>query len=406
MMKLIERKQYLDFLRNHRYTDAIIVVSGIRRCGKSTLFQLYKEELLAQGVQPEQIVSINFEDLEYEHLQEYRALYKYILERLIPHQEMYIFLDEIQHVPNFEKVVDSLYIKDKVKVYITGSNAYFMSSEMATLLSGRYVQLDMLPLSFKEFCEAHGNDEHQLLEELYQKYIQYSSFPGTLTLGDNLPMILDYLQGIFNTIVLKDIITRSKIGDPQLLESVARYLFANIGSLINPTKIKNSLISAGRKVDGRTIERYLSGLKDALLMYQVNRYDIRGKEVLQLNAKYYAADVALKQFLLPNRGEDTGHILENIVFLELIRRGYKVYVGHLQKGEIDFIAQKHGTIEYYQVSQSVLDPHTLERELKPLKQIQDHYPKFLLTFDVINKNASYNGIQQKHVLEWLLDTPS
>ncbi len=405
-MKLIERKQYLDFLRNHRHTDAIIVVSGIRRCGKSTLFQLYKEELLAQGVQPEQIVSISFEDLEYEHLQEYRKLYQYILERLILNQEMYIFLDEIQHVPNFEKVVDSLYIKDKVKVYITGSNSYFMSSEMATLLSGRYVQLDMLPLSFKEFCEAHGNDEHQLLEELYQKYIQYSSFPGTLTLGDNLPMILDYLQGIFNTIVLKDIITRSKIGDPQLLESVARYLFANIGSLINPTKIKNSLISAGRKVDGRTIERYLSGLKDALLMYQVNRYDVRGKEVLQINAKYYAADVALKQFLLSNRGEDTGHILENIVFLELIRRGYKVYVGHLQKGEIDFIAQKHGTMEYYQVSQSVLDPHTLEQELKPLEQIQDHYPKFLLTFDVINKNASYNGIQQRNVLEWLLDTPS
>ena len=405
-MKLIERKQYLDFLRNHRQTDAIIVVSGIRRCGKSTLFQLYKNELLAQGVQPEQIVSINFEDLEYEHLQEYRTLYEYILERLIPNQEMYIFLDEIQHVPYFEKVVDSLYIKDKVKVYITGSNAYFMSSEMATLLSGRYVQLDMLPLSFKEFCEAHQNDERQLLEELYQKYIQYSSFPGTLTLGDNLPMILDYLQGIFNTIVLKDIITRSKIGDPQLLESVARYLFANIGSLINPTKIKNSLISAGRKVDGRTIERYISSLQDALLLYQVNRYDVRGKEVLQLNAKYYAADIALKQFLLPNRGEDVGHVLENIVCLELIRRGYKVYVGHLQKGEIDFIAQKTGTVEYYQVSQSVLDPHTLERELKPLEQIQDHYPKFLLTFDVINKNASYNGIQQRNVLEWLLDTPS
>ena len=402
-MKLIERKQYLDFLRNHRQTDAIIVVSGIRRCGKSTLFQLYKEELLHQGIQPEQIISINFEDLEYEHLQEYRELYQYILERLIPNQKMYIFLDEIQHVPNFAHVVDRLYINDKVKVYITGSNAYFMSSEMATLLSGRYVQLDMLPLSFKEFCEAHRKDERQPLEELYQRYTQYSSFPGILRLGDNLPMILDYLQGIFNTIVLKDIITRSKIGDPQLLESVARYLFANIGSLINPTKIKNSLISAGRKVDGRTIERYILALQDALLLYQVNRYDVRGKEVLQLNAKYYAADVALKQFLLPNRGEDTGHILENIVFLELIRRGYKVYVGHLQKGEIDFIAQKQGMIEYYQVSQSVLDPHTLERELTPLEQIQDHYPKYLLTFDVINKNASYNGIQQRNVLEWLME---
>lgn len=402
-MKLIRREAYLDFLRGHRKTDAIKVVSGVRRCGKSTLFRLYKDELLEEGIAPEQIISVNFEDLAYESLRDYRDLYRYITERLLENREMFVFLDEIQYVPMFEKVVDSLFIKDQVQVYITGSNAYFMSSELSTLLAGRYVELRMLPFSFAEFVEAYESEVPLTHRALYERYTQYGAFPGAMPLFEEPQLLRDYVQGIFNTIMMKDVITRMKITDVELLESISRYLFANIGSLLNPTKIANTLTSFGRKIDSRTVERYINGLKDGLLLYQSDRFDVCGKAVLQVNAKYYVVDVGLKQFLLPERGEDTGHILENVVYLELIRRGYKVYVGHLAKGEIDFVAQKPGIIEYYQVSQTVLDPTTLERELAPLCSISDHHPKYLLTFDEINANASYDGILQHNVLDWLLE---
>ncbi|MBF1763758.1 MAG: ATP-binding protein [Veillonella sp.] len=399
-MPLIQREQYLEFLRRHKDQDVIKVVSGVRRCGKSTLFELFKQELLASGVKANQIISINFEDLEYEPLQEYHALHEYIVERLIPETPMYVFLDEVQHVPQFEKVVGSLFIKPNVDIYITGSNAYFMSSDIATLLTGRYVQVEMLPLSFKEFHSAYSQQNLSDMD-IYNLYIEHSSFPRLVHVEDD-ESIDEYLESILNTVILKDIVTRLKITDVPLLLDIIKYLLANIGSLINPTKIANTLTSYGRKTDNKTVEKYLQGLKDGLLIYEVDRFDVKGKALLQRNAKYYVVDSAFRKFLLSRTDSDRGHILENIVYLELIRRGYRVYVGHLQNGEIDFVAKKPHRLEYYQVSYTVMDT-TLRRELSPLEQLDDNYPKYLLTMDVLHKTDNHNGIEQKNVLDWLLE---
>ena len=400
-MSLIQREQYLDFLRRHKDQDVIKVVSGVRRCGKSTLFELFKQELLDSGVKPNQIISINFEDLEYEPLQEYHALHEYIVERLIPDASVYVFLDEVQHVPQFEKVVGSLFIKPNVDIYITGSNAYFMSSDIATLLTGRYVQVEMLPLSFKEFHSAYSQQNLSDMD-IYNLYIEHSSFPRLVHVEDD-ESIDEYLESILNTVVLKDIVTRLKITDVPLLLDIIRYLLANIGSLINPTKIANTITSYGRKTDNKTVEKYLQGLKDGLLIYEVDRFDVKGKALLQRNAKYYVVDSAFRKFLLSRTDSDRGHILENIVYLELIRRGYRVYVGHLQNGEIDFVAKKPHRLEYYQVSYTVMEDTTLRRELSPLEQLDDNYPKYLLTMDVLHKTDNHNGIEQKNVLDWLLE---
>lgn len=400
-MPLIQREQYLAFLRRHKDQDVIKVVSGVRRCGKSTLFELFKQELLASGIKAKQIISINFEDLEYEPLQEYHALHEYIVERLIPETPMYVFLDEVQHVPQFEKVVGSLFIKPNVDIYITGSNAYFMSSDIATLLTGRYVQVEMLPLSFKEFHSAYSQQNLSDMD-IYNLYIEHSSFPRLVHVEDD-ESIDEYLESILNTVVLKDIVTRLKITDVPLLLDIIKYLLANIGSLINPTKIANTLTSYGRKTDNKTVEKYLQGLKDGLLIYEVDRFDVKGKALLQRNAKYYVVDSAFRKFLLSRTDSDRGHILENIVYLELIRRGYRVYVGHLQNGEIDFVAKKPHRLEYYQVSYSVMEDTTLRRELSPLEKLDDNYPKYLLTMDVLHKTDNHNGIEQKNVLDWLLE---
>lgn len=400
-MPLIQREQYLDFLRRHKDQDVIKVVSGVRRCGKSTLFELFKQELLASGVKANQIISINFEDLEFEPLQEYHALHEYIVERLISETPMYIFLDEVQHVPQFEKVVGSLFIKPNVDIYITGSNAYFMSSDITTLLTGRYVQVEMLPLSFKEFHSAYSQQNLSDMD-IYNLYIEHSSFPRLVHVEDD-ESIDEYLESILNTVVLKDIVTRLKITDVPLLLDIIKYLLANIGSLINPTKIANTLTSYGRKTDNKTVEKYLQGLKDGLLIYEVDRFDVKGKALLQRNAKYYVVDSAFRKFLLSRTDSDRGHILENIVYLELIRRGYRVYVGHLQNGEIDFVAKKPHRLEYYQVSYSVMEDTTLRRELSPLEKLDDNYPKYLLTMDVLHKTDNHNGIEQKNVLDWLLE---
>lgn len=400
-MPLIQREQYLAFLRRHKDQDVIKVVSGVRRCGKSTLFELFKQELLASGIKANQIISINFEDLEYEPLQEYHALHEYIVERLIPETPMYVFLDEVQHVPQFEKVVGSLFIKPNVDIYITGSNAYFMSSDIATLLTGRYVQVEMLPLSFKEFHSAYSQQNLSDMD-MYNLYIEHSSFPRLVHVEDD-ESIDEYLESILNTVILKDIVTRLKITDVPLLLDIIKYLLANIGSLINPTKIANTLTSYGRKTDNKTVEKYLQGLKDGLLIYEVDRFDVKGKALLQRNAKYYVVDSAFRKFLLSRTDSDRGHILENIVYLELIRRGYRVYVGHLQNGEIDFVAKMPHRLEYYQVSYSVMDDTTLRRELSPLEKLDDNYPKYLLTMDVLHKTDNHNGIEQKNVLDWLLE---
>lgn len=401
-MQYIQRPEYLDFLQRHRDRQIIKVVSGVRRCGKSTLFELFRQQLQAEGVKLQNIITINFEDLAYEDLQEYHALYRYVLEHMQTEGMNYIFLDEIQHVPNFERAVDSLFIKDNADVYITGSNAYFMSGELATLLSGRYVELHMLPLSFQEYCSAGDMRNNHSLRELYELYISDSSFPYTLQLQSKARDISDYLHGLYNTVLLKDVVGRLHISDVKMLESLVQYVFANVGSLLSPRKIANSMTSAGRKINERTVERYLQGLQDSLLIYQANRFDVRGKELLKINAKYYIVDAALRYLLVGRKGYDTGHILENVIYLELLRRGYEVYVGSMTGGEIDFVVKDENGLQYYQIAESTMQPEVLERELKPLQSLKDSYPKYLLTLDEINATADYNGIRKRNALQWLL----
>ncbi len=400
MNGMIQRPQYMEFLMDWKDRQIIKVVSGIRRCGKSTLFDLFQESLRTDGVEESQIIAVNFEDMENEPLCDYRRLYEYIKQRMLPGKMNYIFLDEIQHVPDYQKVVDSLFIKKNADVYITGSNAYFMSGELATLLSGRYVELKMLPLSFKEYVSAF--DENAGVESLYRNYIYNSSFPYTVGL-DSRRNIHAYLDGLYNTVVLNDIVARKQIKDPSMLKSVLKFMFDNIGNLCTAKKIADSMTSAGRKISNHTVESYIEGITESLLMYRVGRYDIKGRDYLKLQEKYYIADIGLRYYALGTRNADQGHILENVVYLELLRRGYDVYVGVIGNKEVDFVAQDHdGNIEYYQVSLTVRDEATLKRELASLDSIADHNPKYLLTMDN-DPPVSYNGIRQKYVLDWLLE---
>ena len=407
----IDRKEYLDFLVKSKDRQIIKIVSGVRRCGKSTLFEIYKDFLLENGVEKNQIISINFEDMDYEEFTDYKKLYEYIKSKMIEDKRNYIFLDEIQHVDKFEKVVDSLFIKENTDLYITGSNAYFMSSELATLLSGRYIELKMLPLSFKEYYQAKleyekleqkENRISKTLIQYYNEYIVNSSFPYTLQLDSDLKNIHEYLSGIYNSVLLKDIVARLKISDVMRLESVVKYIFDNIGNLTSLSKIANTLTSMGRKTDAKTIEKYIRGLTDSLLVHEVSRYNIKGKEFLSTLSKYYVADLGLRQMILGNRNIDMGHILENIIYLELLRRKGNVYVGQFDKNEIDFVVINSNEIEYYQVALTVLDENTLKRELDAFKNIKDNYPKYLITLDDVMVNTDYDGIKVVNALEWLL----
>lgn len=398
--RMIQRPEYLKFLIDFKDKELIKVVSGIRRCGKSTLFELFKDYLLANGVDKSQIISINFEDANFENLCDYKALYGYVQSKMIADKKNYIFLDEIQHVSNFEKAVDSLFIKKNADVYITGSNAYFMSGELATLLTGRYVELKMLPLSFAEYVEANSS-KNVTKEELYRNYLTNSSFPYTASL-DNKQTIRAYLDGIFNTVVLNDIVSRKKISDVPMLKSVIKFMFDNIGNPCSIKKIADTMTSMDRKISNHTVENYLDAMTECFLMYKVGRYDVKGKQYLQLLDKYYLTDIGLRYYLLGSSNTDQGHILENIVFLELLRRGNQIYVGKVGNNEVDFIVQNPaGETEYFQVSLSVRDENTLKRELEPLENIQDHNPKYLLTMDN-DPPSSHNGIKQLYVLDWLL----
>lgn len=406
-MKRIKRTEYLNFLIRHRDRQIIKVISGVRRCGKSTLFEIYRDYLLADGVAPEQLIFINFEELDYESLTDYRKLYDYLKPLLLPDRKNYIFLDEIQHVEQFEKVADSLFIKPNVDLYLTGSNAYFMSGELATLLTGRYVELQMLPLSFSEYCEGMREyGESASKRELFEQYLRDSSFPYTLQQRGKEKDILEYLRGIYNSILLNDVVARQKITDVMMLDSVVKFVFDNIGNLMSSTKIANAMASSGRKIDQRTVEKYLQGLVDSLLIYQARRYDIKGKQYLASLEKYYVADLGMREMLLGRgRRSDIGHLLENVVYLELLRRGFQVYVGHLTGGEVDFVAVSPIEIIYYQISVTTLDENILARELSPLQKIPDNYPKFLLTLDDVLATADYDGIKKVNVLDWLLETP-
>lgn len=396
---LIQREEYLNKLIALKDKKIIKVVTGVRRCGKSKLLEMYRQWLLKQGVEEERIVSINFEDLDFEDLTDYKKLHTYLKERLVKDNMTYIFLDEIQNVEQFPRVVDSLYIKDNVDIYITGSNAHMLSSEIATLLSGRYIQIEMLPLSFKEYMISTGSMNDRGIK--YVDYLQNSSFPYTLELEGQSDEIRNYLEGLYNTIVVKDIINHSKISEPMMLKSILKFIFDNIGNPLSSKKIADTMTSSGRKIDTRTVEKYLDALTESYIIYQAKRYNIKGKQYLKTLEKYYVVDIGLRLMLFGSKQIDAGRILENIVYLELLRRGYDVYVGKVDEFEVDFVAQNGKGTTYFQVALSVRDEKTLERELHSLRAIKDHYPKILLTMDD-DPEVHYDGIRRINARDWLL----
>ena len=398
---MIERQEYLKQLIKFKDTDLIKIVTGIRRCGKSTMFDIYIDYLKKQGVQDNQIIKINIENPEIT-FNNYMELYNYVKERLNKEKKTYVFIDEVQNIDDFQKAIDGLYINKNIDLYITGSNAYLLSGELATLISGRYIEIKMLPLSFKEYLSVFGENVDK--QEKLLDYFKYGSLPQTVQLFKIDSDLIDgYLDGVFSTVIYKDVMKRKNINNKMLLESIIKYIFSNIGSPISTKKISDTLTSMNRATSNHTVENYISALLEAFLLYKVDRFDTKGKNVLSSGYKYYIVDLGFKTHLLGKKaGQDMGHILENIVYLELLRRGYKVYTGKVDDLEIDFVAENKNGLEYYQVSLTTREEKTLERELRPLQKTGDFYPKYLLTMDR-DLEADYEGIKKINVIDWLLD---
>lgn len=395
--KTIYRKEYMEKLKLYKDKNIIKVLTGIRRSGKSTILNEFKKELIDSGVLEKNIISINFEDNSNKELLDNQKLHDYILSKIEKNTMNYVFLDEIQNVPEFEKCINSLFLRDYIDIYITGSNSYMLSGELATFLTGRYIQIHVLPLSFKEYISFYGeNDELKK----YNEYVLYGGLPYLINL-DNSTEKLDYLDSIYNTVILKDVISRKKINDALVLESICRFLFDNIGSNVSTKKISDTLSSNGRKNSVHTIEEYLNGLLESYILYKVNRFDIKGKQLLKTQEKYYLSDLGLRTYLLgKNHSKDLGHILENVIFLELKRKGYRIYIGKNDANEVDFVVETDDDYMYVQVALSVRDEQTLERELRSLETISDHYKKYLITLDYDTNN--YNGIKQISAIDFLL----
>ncbi len=404
---MIIRNEYLNQLLAWKNEKVVKVVTGIRRCGKSTLLKQYQDCLLQDGVSKEQIIFINFEDLDYEDLLDYKALYEYIKKRLCPDKMTYIFFDEIQKVDFFQKTVDSLFIKNNTDIYITGSNAYLLSGELATLLTGRYVEISMLPLSFAEYLEYTNDPEEQALA----KYMRFGGFPYLSQMKNTAEKVDTYLEGIYNTVIVKDIEDRHakknndpnkrKITDITLLKTISRYLASVIGSPISVKSVSDYLVSTGRKISPNTVNDYMEALQEAFIFYPVERFDINGKQLLKMNNKWYVVDLGLRNHILPKKHYDLGFSLENIVFFELLRRGYKVNVGKNGDREVDFVAQKEGVLHYYQVTTDITKEDTFDREIRPLRSINDNYEKIILTLDHMTV-GDYEGIKVINIIDWLL----
>lgn len=404
---MVERKEYLERLAQWKDEQVIKVITGIRRCGKSTLLMQYQTWLKANGVSADQIVSVNFEELEYEELLDYRKLYEYLKNHLCVGKKTYIFLDEIQKVTAFEKVVDSLYVKPDIDIYITGSNAYMLSSDLATLLTGRYVEIKMLPLSFKEFLDITALDAEQGLAE----YLRDGGLPYIAVMNRTSEKVETYLEGIYNTVIVKDIEDRQtrkesepskrKITDITLLKTIAKYLASVVGNPVSIRSITNYLTSNGRKLSPNTVSDYVDALIESFIFYPAERFDIVGKQLLKANRKLYIVDLGLRNYILPRQNYDLGFSLENIVYFELLRRGYRVMIGKVGNTEVDFVAEKNGVYSYIQVTADMTAKETFERELKPLSNIRDNYEKIVLTADRFTP-GNYNGIQVKYLPDWLL----
>lgn len=399
---MIERTEYLELLKRFKDKDLIKVITGIRRCGKSTLFDIYIKYLIESKIKSNRIIQINLENPEF-HFENYMELYNYVNKKIQDEEKYYVFLDEVQNVPEFQKAVDGLYIKKNVDLYITGSNAFLLSGELATLLSGRYIEIKMLPLSFKEYLSAFS-EKKENKDRLFLEYLQNGGMPGNISILKTNPNDVDkYLDGIFSTVVYKDIMARNNIGDKMILENVIKFIFDSIGSPISTKKISDTLTSKGVSTSNHTVENYITSFLESFLIYKAERFDVKGKNLLSRDYKYYAVDTGLRSYLLGKKANsDMGHLIENVVYLELMRRGYKVYVGKVDEYEIDFVAENREGIKYYQVALSVRDEKVLERELRALEKTGDHYPKYLLTLDV-DLEADYNGITKKNIVDWLLE---
>lgn len=400
-MSMIKRIEYLEELKKWKDKDLIKVVTGIRRCGKSTLLELFIEYLKEEKIDEEHIVSINLESLEY-NFSNYKDLYFYVVSKIKDDKKYYVFLDEIQNIEGFQKAVDSLYIKKNIDIYITGSNAFLLSGELATLLTGRYVEIKMLPLSFKEYVSAFsGNNNYQ---SLFLEYMKNGGMPGTISVLDlGVNDINKYLDSIFSTVVFKDIMARNKITDKTILENIIKFILDSIGSPISTKKISDTLTSKGMTISNHTVDKYITSFVESYLIYKVERFDVKGKNLLVRDYKYYSVDTGLRSYLLGKKANsDMGHILENIVYLELLRRGYRVYVGKVDDLEIDFVAENQGGLKYFQVSLTVRDAKVLERELRSLQRTGDHYPKYLITMDM-DLSSDYDGITKINVIDWLLE---
>lgn len=399
-MQIIERQIYLQRLVGFQDKQVIKIVAGVRRSGKSTLLKLFAQHLRAIGIEENRIVELNFEDFDNIELCNPKNLHDYIKARMQPGKMIYLLLDEIQQVDQFQRVVDSFFAKGDVDIYLTGNNAKMLSSEIATLLSGRYVEIRMLPLSFKEFLTYHGKGAD--LVGQYNDYVRFGSFPYVLALDKNKTLINDYLESLYNTILLKDVLRRNSFADAMMLESVVRFVYDNVGNMVSTKSIADTMTSNGRKIDVKTVERYIQSVQESYFVYQVPRYDIKGKQLLKSLCKYYAVDTGMRQMLLGDRSYDRGRVLENVVYFELLRRYGKVYVGKYGQLEVDFVVETQDGLQYYQVAETVADPNTLDRELRSLQSIKDSYPKLLLTLDYDNP-TDYGGIQRRFVLDWLLD---
>lgn len=395
---MIERTEYMSLLSKWRDKRIIKVVTGIRRCGKSSLLRMFREKLLAEGVSEKQVQELNFEDLDNEPFLNYKALYSHVKKNLCPEKMNYLFFDEIQMVDGFQKTIDSLFLLDNVDIYVTGSNAYLLSGEIATLLTGRYVEIKLFPFSFNEYLQSMPSDTN--LEAAYREYIEKSSFPYVLQIKNDREMVREYLTGLYNTIVLKDVVSRKKITDVMMLESIVRFLADNIGNISVIKRISDTMISSGRKITSHTVENYISALTNSYIFYSVPRYDAKGKQLLKTGQKYYLADVGLRNVINGTKGGDLGHVLENVVYLELARRGGEIYVGKVGDTEIDFVVIQGERKSYYQVSLSVRNEDTMKRELAPLQSVSDNYPKYLLTLDN-DPQIFHDGIKQQYVLDWL-----
>lgn len=405
---MVQRKEYLEKLMEWKDDDVIKVVTGIRRCGKSTLLMQYQDYLKSIGIEENQIIAVNFEELEYEELCDYKKLYAYIKDRLVADKITYIFLDEIQKVPSFEKVVDSLYVKPNIDIYITGSNAYMLSGDLATLLTGRYVEISMLPLSFSEYMQLSDKDK----ESAFADYIKYGGLPFVATMDRTDDKVDTYLEGIYNTVIVKDIEDRQKrqesnsdkrkINDIPLLKTIAKYLSSVIGSPVSLRGITNYLVSSGRKISANTVSNYVDALIESFIFYPAERFDIVGKQLLKANKKYYMVDLGIRNHILPRKYYDLGFSVENIVFFELLRRGCKVTIGKYQENEVDFVAEKRGEFTYIQVTADMVSESTFDREMKPLYAIQDNYEKIVLTLDKLTV-GNYDGIKVVNVIDWLLN---